>query len=187
MMRLLWSDSLRFFFFTVNTPKAHPMQTNTWQYPALRQLHKKDSIWSGEWAECVNVWPVQRTRPTWQIDVKIIAAREEGNERWSEKGMTVCLFMCWENRCSYHDFFVRERCSVWDQSSPKPISEVGFVPGLHKVPLCVCQVSDCVCNVKVAVSDLDNMEEIKPNYRSKIAAIWNPKHFIQIVCLQIML
>lgn len=57
----------------------------------------------------------------------------------------------------------------------------------HRAPLCVCQASDCVCNVKVAVSDLDNMREIKPNYRSEIGAILDPKKFIQIMCLQIML
>lgn len=33
----------------------------------------------------------------------------------------------------------------------------------HKVLLCLCQVSDSVCNVKVAVSDLDNVQEIKAN------------------------
>lgn len=43
--------------------------------------------------------------------------------------------------------------------------------GRHKVRLCVCQVSDCVCNVKVAVSDLDNVQEIKLNYRPEIGAI----------------
>lgn len=41
----------------------------------------------------------------------------------------------------------------------------------HKVPLCVCQVSDCVCNVQLAVSDLDTMQEIKTNYTSKIGTI----------------
>lgn len=41
----------------------------------------------------------------------------------------------------------------------------------HSVPLCVCQVSDCVCNVKDSEPDLDFMQEIKPNYMTKIGAI----------------
>lgn len=39
------------------------------------------------------------------IDVKVIAAREKGNDRSSEKAMTVCLFMCRKNRCSHLSSF----------------------------------------------------------------------------------
>lgn len=72
-------------------------------------------------------------------------------------------------------YFIPQR---WGTKSLRPISEVGFAHAFQSTQgptVCLPGFWLCVCNVKVAVSDLDNMQEIKPNYRSKIGTIYNPK------------
>lgn len=88
-------------YYSEHSPKAPPIQTSTWQYMVLWQLHKKRS---GEWAECVAGPKGLANMTDRPIDVKVIATREKGNDRSSEKAMTVCLFMCRENRCSHLSF-----------------------------------------------------------------------------------
>ena len=63
---------------------------------------KKDSIWSGEWAECVSVWPVLKGSAD-------MTDRWEDNrgKRGIEWGVDarVSVYMCRENRCSHPPLF----------------------------------------------------------------------------------
>lgn len=75
----------------------------------------------------------------------------------------LCLFVAGVDAANYVPFILQRWSVAAGAQSWYVKWDLYQAYNLHKVALCVCQRSDSVRNVRAAVSDLDNVQEIKPN------------------------